>query len=462
MAELTEARLMAEKEHSDRKVVAERLFEVEMNYDMVKEQHDSLVKRLEEEMNANQDLKNAIQAKDQHTPSRSQDIVSAVSGYLDDSDHKASIEEPDLTERLQKLTLDNENLKGKTEELSKQLVNALSLTSTNPDEISKIKAENQALRQSLDELNRQLMDSFMTATHVSTPSGQNQGHQSAATGQLKHELEMARLENAGLRDELERLQTNISHLADHKPKPQPGQKYSPVAFKMLEDTLKLLEDENLRLKSEKAKITIDAERLKQAEERSTSAREEASNLKTRVFYLEDQIRSLHSQQVEKDRMHDAIIQKLREEIRASGTPSKLGIISPQLGPSSSLKSHTLSKESPGISPDFEREKRLIEAKLAQAEKDLRAKDQQITLLKERNDSLAKEIEQYRKETPTAKKPSSASLAIEREVEQLRARVALLEEREKEMLDSEAAKEKKIRTLEDQIVKLEGDDSLKLE
>lgn len=464
----------------EKRNLAERLFETEMNLDMVKEQQDTVAHKLEEALNINHELRmqqasrgSPIDSATQHgllkqiadlraendglrrrSVNQSDDgLVSAESNYMDDR-YEGSTQ---LNDKLQSLTRENEELKQKSDLLSQQLIDVMAMTSSSPADMDHLRSENKALRQSLEEMNKQLMS---TMTESSPASTTNSG--TKAPAHANHQLQMLKLENQGLQGEIKRLKTMLEHLDDDSSH-QSNTRYTPIGHKMLEDQIELLTQENMKLKSENAKNAVVSDKVKQMEERSAAAREEASNLKTRVFYLEDQIRSLHSQQVEKDRAHDTLVQRLREQVKSGDTrsPTNFSVSqSPHLGPSSTRQAENRSPD--GGSSDLAREKRALESSLAKAERDLRTKDSQIADLLTQMTSLNVEIDRLRKEVSGKAALSYSDRGSAGEIQRLRERISILEDRERNLMEAEVGKEKRIKHLEDQLAKVEGDDSLKFE
>lgn len=477
--ELKKSQIQILAAEQEKKNVAERLFETEMNFDMMKEQHDNLSRNLEEALNQNHDLRIAQASRGSPVDSGTQhgllkqiqdlraendnlrrsvnqsdnDLISAESNLVDDQLDSSN----KLVDKLKHITKQNEELKEKSETLSQQLIDAMALTSSTPVDIDSLRNENKALRQTLDEMNKQLLG-VMTGSSPSssTTSG------ARTPNHANHQLQMIKLENQGLHGEIKRLKLMLEHIEEDSPH-QTNSRYTPVSHKMLEDQIDSLNQENIKLKAQNAKAAMESDRVKQIEERTASAREEASNLKTRVFYLEDQIRSLHSQQVEKDRAHDAMVQRLREQVKVGDakSPTNFGVAqSPQLGPSS-----TRNTDSQGFdqgSSELAREKKALESSLAKAERDLRTRDTQIADLSSQVMSLSSEIERLRAEVSGRGPLSYSDRGASAEVQRMRERVSILEERERHLIESEVEKEKRIRLLEEHVAKIEGEDSLRFE
>jgi len=441
------------KEIGERQTLSERLFETEMALDMAKDNQEAAMKRVEDEIANNERLKQNFETlKKSKAPSMQ-------NSYAAEDDQDA--ESQDMVGRLQTVISENQELKKKYDEQSKQILDLLVNTGAGGGDSARLKAENEALKQSLEEMNKQILQFTLMPSLQSKSFVEEPPKMMHSVSQMNHEVEILKLENEGLKQELNRLNGVVQKLSE---RPASDPKSSPLGIRMLQEQISTLENELAKSRDQRNNSALDAERLRQAEMRLTDIRVENEALKTRCSYMDEQLRMLNSELVKKDSNHEELVNRLREEIKGfresemkgSFAGSSFGI-SPQIGPSSMMqgKSRMISPVFPD--DNFRKEKAVLEANIANLENELRTKDKHISNLTDRINTLNKDIDVLK---PNAN-VSSGEGFMKKENILLRERMALMEEREKELLESEAHKDQHIKQLQEQVRRLEENDDQSL-
>ena len=360
--------------------------------------------------------------------------------------------EPDETAAgtIEELRLEKEALEARNSDLSDQLITVLaSKGEVGPSEAERLRRENEAFRMVVDEMNK------------NSTGGLGRLDDSRA----EHEMEILRMEAEGLREEVSRLKGVISQMSGAKASP----KYSPEGYKMLEDQVKALEEEVRREREKAREGKVEAERARQAERASVEAREEAALLRSKVSYFEQQAKDLSGQQALREARSQEMLEKLREEVRTlkeAEHRSSVGTLgSAGLGTSPGYLHGFSGERSPHSSQyivsdaTLVREKNMLETALAKAERELRERDKTIVEMKKKADETGGELAKLKKAGESAGKNGGA--INQKELDMMRQRMHLMEERERELLDSENLKDLMIKELRKQIDEMEKDNSIEL-
>jgi hypothetical protein len=285
----------------------------------------------------------------------------------------------------------------------------------------------------------------------------------------RHYSEMTKMENEGLKMELERVKLILEQMSSPKNETQPNPKFSAINYKLLEDQVNILNQENSRLRQEKNQAIVDGERLRLTEDKNRDLREEISMLKDRNLYLESELKEKMKHNVVADSANDDMVRKLREEIRqlrekevkrgpvASGGPIRIinPIESPVLEHYNNVERGSSQASTPSKNFDFDIEK---------LQSQLKEKNLRIEALEDRIDNLTSELEKAHEAQISLKQSFHSNYSNEKvnvaqsQIEtiakkeniQLRDRIRILEDRERQLLDSELEKDTLITLLKDRL------------
>lgn len=388
-----------------------------------------------------------------------------------------------LKQRVDGLLVENEALKARNETLSKQLIDVLSSSKFDShgsgaegEQIQKLRIENSALKEHVEDLNKQLT-LMMVAPVAPQPIKQPESVLAPPRLPRNHSdsqlmgMEVLRMENEMLQQELASLQQMMK--TNSNTKPAQDQKYSPVAFKRMEDHVSQLnqEIEGLRREVSASQTASRQEVSTEPVENVRELREQVLRLSQRESLLENQLRERAEEFSRRERQLADELRKTQDELKGrkeqpSSTPHLVGsqmgsFITSGLGsPKEGFQSKIMMGSGELVrQEDFlqlRREKSLLEQKIVELESQLRQKDENLASMSNLVSALHAELDAVRGGDETSRSQITvqgrygATLETKKELELLRERINLLEEREKEYLQDEKDKDRIIQYLRDQL------------
>lgn len=516
------------KERQLKQQISHQLFDMELKYDQLKEQKDHLTQKLNEEtkrhstlaqgagsggqkgtnfadrqnamneatlghinMTTNPEMMRAeisfLKAELEHIKQEKSDmsvhsgIQMAVSQDVVTGQISAdNSENLFLKERLDGLIVENEALKARNDTLSKQLVDVLSSSKfasqgsgAEGQDNQRLRIENMALQEHVEELNKQLTLLMVTPTPLegtssavlTPPPKLLRNHSdSALLG-----LDVMRMENEMLQQEVAKFQDMLRGLS-HTRGPQ-EQRYSPMAFKMMEDHVGQLNSEIESLRREVSMSQTNSRHVSRTDtEELNTLKDRVAQLTAREEHLEAQVKHNRTEFSKKERELMDQLGRLKEELHHikenQSHPMKLvtsqpgSFITSGMGsPKGQLQQSKVMMGSVEVarSEDVQlrREKILLEQKVVELEAQLRSRDEQIASMSSLVSALHAELDAVRGGDETSRSQLThgrygSTLESKKEVELLRERINLLEEREKEYLQDEKDKDRIIQLLRDQL------------